>query len=264
MVYGSIYGASRIGVQEGSFDPKYAGPNGPDLMVQEAFDIDQKMFDLVIEHDFLECAAMNNVELESTLIAVDESFAGDMWAKIKELIKKVKDKIVSIAKAAAVKLNAFFTKDNAALVNRYRKQFDAAQKDRIEIKNWRDFDASAINEDALGAESAFEKACSITEDGQKGFEKDYSVDKLLTNTLTNKSTTSSSYLKDAREKSFGTAKTVKANTIDSKITSFLTNYDDSVRLIKAAKERITRDSNHRNIFCNSCHRYIYCASNVSV
>ena len=162
MVYGSIYGASRIGLQEGSFDPKYAGPNGPDLMVQEAFDIDQKMFDLVIEHDFLECAAMNSVELESTLVAVDESFAGDMWTKIKELIKKVKDKIVSIAKAAAVKLNAFFTRDNAALVDKYGKQYDAAQKDKIEIKNWREFDANVIDASKINASSIFEKAANIT------------------------------------------------------------------------------------------------------
>ena len=69
MVYGSIYGASRIGVTEGSFDPKYAGPDGADLMVKEALDIDQKMFEIVVEHDFLECAAMENVELESALIA---------------------------------------------------------------------------------------------------------------------------------------------------------------------------------------------------
>ena len=235
MVYGSIYGASRIGLQEGSFDPKYAGPNGPDLMVQEAFDIDQKMFDLVIEHDFLECAAMNSVELESTLVAVDESFAGDMWTKIKELIKKVKDKIVSIAKAAAVKLNAFFTRDNAALVDRYGKQYDAAQKDKIEIKNWREFDANVIDASKINASEIFDKAANVTTaEGKKQFEKDYSADKMLRMALGDRPTTLSSFSKDAKEKSFGNAKTVKASNIDVK--SPLTNYSSSVETINKAKE----------------------------
>lgn len=234
MVYGSIYGASRIGLQEGSFDPKYAGPNGPDLMVQEAFDIDQKMFDLVIEHDFLECAAMNSVELESTLVAVDESFAGDMWTKIKELIKKVKDKIVSIAKAAAVKLNAFFTKDNAALVDKYGKQYDAAQKDKIEIKNWREFDASVIDASKINAESIFDEAATKTAEEKAQFEKDNSADKMLRKALGDRPTTLSSFSKDAKEKSFGNAKTVKASNIDVK--SPLINYRSSVETINKAKD----------------------------
>ena len=234
MVYGSIYGASRIGLQEGSFDPKYAGPNGPDLMVQEAFDIDQKMFDLVIEHDFLECAAMNNVELESTLVAVDESFAGDMWTKIKELIKKVKDKIVSIAKAAAVKLNAFFTKDNAALVDRYGKQYDAAQKDKIEIKNWREFDASVIDASKINLSQIFDKAATTKPEGKTQFEKDNSADKMLRKALGDRPTTLSSFSKDAKEKSFGNAKTVKASNIDVK--SPLINYRSSVETINKAKD----------------------------
>ena len=234
MVYGSIYGASRIGLQEGSFDPKYAGPNGPDLMVQEAFDIDQKMFDLVIEHDFLECAAMNSVELESTLVAVDESFAGDMWTKIKELIKKVKDKIVSIAKAAAVKLNAFFTKDNAALVEKYGKQYDAAQKDKIEIKNWREFDANAIDASKINARSIFDDAATKTAEEKTQFEKENSADKMLRKALGDRPTTLSSFSKDAKEKSFGNAKTVKASNIDVK--SPLTNYSSSVETINKAKE----------------------------
>ena len=234
MVYGSIYGASRIGLQEGSFDPKYAGPNGPDLMVQEAFDIDQKMFDLVIEHDFLECAAMNSVELESTLVAVDESFAGDMWTKIKELIKKVKDKIVSIAKAAAVKLNAFFTRDNAALVDRYGKQYDAAKKDKIEIKNWREFDANVIDASKINASQIFDEAVTKTAEEKTQFEKDNSADKMLRKALGDRPTTLSSFSKDAKEKSFGNAKTVKASNIDVK--SPLTNYSSSVETINKAKD----------------------------
>ena len=244
MVYGSIYGASRMGLSEGSFDSRYAGPDGADLMVQEAYDIDQKMFEIVVEHDFLECAAMESVEMESALIAVNENFVTDMWDKIKELIKKIKDKIVSIAKAAAVKLNAFFTKDNAALVSKYKNKFYAADKSKIEIKNWREFKPDAINENGIDAWDVFDKGCAVkTADGQKSFEKDYSVDKLLSKTLPeNKSTTMSSYSKDAKAKSFGTAKTVKASNL-TKIEDSLTNYSSAVSVINDAKNNMDTELN---------------------
>ena len=61
MVYGSIYESSTIG---GSFLPDYAGPDAPFRMVTESLETDQALFDTVIEHDFLECAAMNSVDLE--------------------------------------------------------------------------------------------------------------------------------------------------------------------------------------------------------
>ena len=237
MVYGSIYGASRIGVSEGSFDPKYAGPDGPDLMVQEAFDFEQKMFDIIVEHDFLECAAMQSVEMESALIAVDESFVSDMWDKIKELIKKIKDKIVSIAKAAAVKLNAFFTKDNAALVNKYRKQFDNAQQSKIEIKNWRDLtNKPSKSAKDLNVEDYVSRATSInTPELQKKFKKDNNVDKLLGEFMGNKHTTSSSFNKDFIDYTYKSARTVKADSISGHIIETLTNYGGVVTEINNSK-----------------------------
>ena len=237
MVYGSIYGASRIGVSEGSFDPKYAGPDGPDLMVQEAFDFEQKMFDIIVEHDFLECAAMQSVEMESALIAVDESFVSDMWDKIKELIKKIKDKIVSIAKAAAVKLNAFFTKDNAALVDRYQKQFDAANKSKIEIKGWRELSGKpSQSAKDLKIDDYVSRAASITTpEAQKTFKRDNSVDKLLGEFMDGKHTSMSSFNKDFIDYTYKSARNVKADTIAGHITETLTNYGKTVEEINGAK-----------------------------
>lgn len=242
MVYGSIYGASRIGVTEGSFDPKYAGPDGPDLMVQEAFDIDQKMFEIVVEHDFLECAALQSVEMESALIAVDENFVTDMWDKIKELIKKIKDKIVSIAKAAAVKLNAFFTKDNAALVEKYKKQFDNANKSKIEIKNWRDYSGKpSTGAKDLKVDDYVARAASIVDPTkQKQFKKDNNVDKLLGEFMGNKHTTMSSFNKDFLDYVFKAAKTVKGDTISGHIIDTLTNYSGAVSEINTAKEEFNK------------------------
>ena len=239
MVYGSIYGASRIGVSEGSFDPRYAGPDGPDLMVQEALDIDQKMFDVIVEHDFLECAAMQSVEMESALIAVDENFVTDIWDKIKEIIKKIKDKIVSIAKAAAVKLNAFFTRDNAALVSKYRNQYEHAEKSKIEIKNWREFHPEFINESNVKARDHFDEGCKVdTAESKKQFEKNWSADKLLTAVL-DRHTTASSFSKDAKDKCFKSARTVKASNID--VVTPLTNYSKAVETINTTKTTFEND-----------------------
>jgi hypothetical protein len=240
MVYGSIYGASRYGISEGQFDPTYAMPDGPDLMVQEAVDVDQRMFDLFVEHDFLECAVNNGIVAESTLEAIDESFVTDVWEKIKEFIIKIKNKVVSIAKAAAVKLNAFFIKDNGALVEKYEKQFNNADKSKIEIKGWREY-KEHINADDFNFDHAFTEATHITASGsdtaskKKDYEKNYSADKMLTAVL-GKNTTSGSFRKDAENKCFGSEKTVKADTIKTDITKALTNYNSSVEQINNTKK----------------------------
>lgn len=138
MVFGTMYGAARTAVSEGAFNPDYATPTAALDMVTEGLEIDQKFFNLFVEHDFLEAAAMGDVALESTLMAVDESFLGDVWSKIRDFIKKIRDKIVSIFKAAAVKIGAFFTKDNESLVSRYDRQYKAASTDSsIIIKGFR-------------------------------------------------------------------------------------------------------------------------------
>ena len=241
MVYGSIYGASRIGVSEGSFDPRYAGPDGPDLMVQEAFDFEQRMFDVVVEHDFLECAAMQSVEMESALIAIDENFVSDMWEKVKDFIKKIKDKIVSIAKAAAVKLNAFFTKDNAALVSKYRSQFDNADQSKIIIKGWRSVNDSAEITSGTPSEvsTAVEDAMRIIDTSkQEDFKKRNTVDKILSSII-GRSTTASSFSKDAEKIFFKSPRDVKADLISDEILESLTNYSDSVKEIETAKKDMT-------------------------
>ena len=164
MVYGSIYGASRIGENvEESFNPAFAGPDGSSIMLQEALDIDQKMFNLFIEHDFLEAASRNNVELEAALTAVDESFVKDVWDKIVKIITDIKNKIVTIAKAASVKLTAFFKKDNAELIKKYKKEFDNAKQDEITIKGWQVFNAAAFKDDIenIDTEGAFGTPASI-------------------------------------------------------------------------------------------------------
>jgi hypothetical protein len=240
MVYGSIYN-SLYSISEGQFDPTYAMPDGPDLMAEEAMTFDQRMFDVMIEHDFIESATINGMISESTLTAIDESFVTDVWEKIKEFIIKIKNKIVSIAKAAAVKLNAFFIKDNGALLEKYGKQFDNADKSKIEIKGWREY-KEHLNADDFNFVEAFDKACYLpcrpgeTKEGKrKEYEKEYSADKMLSKVL-GRNTTTGSFRKDAESKCFGSEKTVKAESIKSTITSALKNYNSAVEQINNTKK----------------------------
>lgn len=239
MVYGSIYESSRV---EGSFLPDYAGPDGSFMMVSEALETDQAMFNIVIEHDFLEAAACNDVQLEATLQAIDEGFVGDMWAKIVELLKKIKDKIVSIAKAAAVKIQAFFTKDNKILVNRYEKQFSAARLDKIEVKDFckkKAEIASKANIDYLV--DRFKKVCGATDKTEvETTLKECTAEKALGATLGEGRTSSpSSYTKDYRNSVFESGKTYKASEISGIIKPVLTNYGDSIKAVEAAKRELT-------------------------
>lgn len=240
MVYGSIYESSRI---EGSFLPDYAGPDGSFMMVSEALETDQAMFDIVIEHDFLEAAACNDVQLEATLQAIDEGFVGDMWAKIVELLKKIKDKIVSIAKAASVKIQAFFTKDNKALVNRYEKQFAAARHDKIDIKDFCKKKAEiASNADIGYLEEKFTAVCSASDKAEvEKILKDCTADKALGATLgAGKTSSPSSYTKDYRNSVFEVPKTYKASDLVGIIKPVLTNYGGSVSAIKDAERELTK------------------------
>jgi hypothetical protein len=239
MVYGSIYGASRSGIQEGQFDPRYAMPDGPSLVVQEALETDQKFFDLFIEHDFIECAANGGAIEESTLEAINENFATDVWEKIKQTLVKIKDKIVSIVKSAMVKLHAIFIKDNKALVEKYSKQYSNADKSKVEIKGWRDYDENAVKGYSLAA--IFSAAANVnTAEDRDDYKEKWTLNDQLSDTLKGKSTNASSYQGDYINEVFATARTAKGDDLGD-ISTFLTHYESTVKSIKEDQKKDTDD-----------------------
>jgi hypothetical protein len=244
MVYGSIYGASRYGVSEAQFNPDYAMPDGPSLVVEESIKFDQNMFDVIIERDFVECAAMQGAISESTLYAIDESFVSDVWGRVKEFIAKVKEKIVSIAKAAALRVNAFFTKDGSALVEKYGRQFDAADVSKLEIKGWREKKesgsgilASLGNTSELSVVKSYEGAITVSTQKEKDkFEKEHGVDKVLSTYLGGKKTTYATFTKDAESKVFKDPATVKASKIRNTIKDIVSGNGKSINEITEIKD----------------------------
>lgn len=243
MVFGSIYGAARIAVSEGAFNPDYATPTAALDMVTEGLETDQKFFNLLVEHDFLEAGAVDDVTLESTLMAVNENFLGDAWSKIVELIKKIKDKVASIFKAAAVKIGAFFTKDNAALVSRYDKQFQAASLSDITIKGFR---MIKDGKDPLNFVKDYKPDSDFSEVTSKSdvkdlekYKKNYTVAKQLRDFIGKRSDVSDSGKIDFKDIIFESAKDKKVDTaFASMIKTTLTNHQDSIGAIETERSAL--------------------------
>lgn len=243
MVYGSIYGAARTSVSEGTFNPDYATPSAAMDMVTEGLEIDQKFFDLFVEHDFLEAAACDNVALESTLTAVDESFVSDVWGKIVEFIKKIKDKIVSIFKAAAVKIGAFFTKDNAALVQKYQKQFNNSDLS-MTIKGFREAKGAPVDIVA-GFKPDSDFAALAGKNTVKDLDKvkkDTTVTKMMKdcNNAVSVSGNIDSGKIDYLKALFKEPKDVKASEIAPFVTKSLTDHQDAVKKINDVKDQLDK------------------------
>lgn len=163
MVYGSVYGS----MAEGTMIPAYAAPDGAFAAVNEAIELDQAMFDAFIERDFNELLSRNNPAIAESYDVLNESFLGDAWQKILTILKKLKDKVVSIMKAAAIRVGAFFTRDNAELVRKYMKQFDAAVAKGVdlEIKDYIVPDkalADIENDGNMNISDVFVKVCGMT------------------------------------------------------------------------------------------------------
>lgn len=242
MVYGSIYGAARTSsVSEGTFNPDYATPSAAMDMVTEGLETDQKFFELFVEHDFLEAAAYDDVALESTLMAVDESFLGDVWGKIVEFIKKIKDKITSICKAAAVKIGAFFTKDNAALVSKYDKQFQSASLSNITIKGFRNMKNGVtplgiVN--GFNPDADFETVLSGKDVKElEKFKKNYTAQEQIRKVISRRSDVSSNGKIDYMDAVFESARDVKPDaSFVSKIKEALTNHQDAITDINKAEK----------------------------
>lgn len=163
MVYGSTYGTSRL---SGSFDPAYATPDGCWNAIEESIENEQKMFDIIIEHDFLEAAAAVNESAAYELQAVNEAFASSIWETVKKAIVKVKNFIKSAIASAKVKLGAFFKRDNAALLEKYENQFNAAPGDtsvgkfRTRKNGTGDYSTTSITKLAAKADEVFMNAIS--------------------------------------------------------------------------------------------------------
>ena len=237
MVYGSIYGSTNESV---SFNPDYAYPDAVLCAVQEANENEQRMFDIIIEKDFLEAASYVNEGMAMELQAVNEGFASSVWEKVVDSLKKAWEVIKAAATAAKTKLSAFFTKDNAALVDKYGEQFRNAN-DKIEIKkfkvldtskleNWAAQVVSDLNDKWEAAKADIDSAADAKAAKKVGSNKDYGKTKLTTDL----------FGKDAKKKFlkdiFSREKDVKLGTIKPTIENTLTNSQASLEEIDAVKK----------------------------
>lgn len=232
MIYGSMYGTNN----STSFNPDYAYPDVAFVAVQEAAENEQKLFDIIIEKDFLEAAVVVNESYGSELRAVNEGFASNIWEKVIESLKKAWEIIKSAATAAKTKIGAFFTKDNAALVEKYGSQFDDAS-DKVMIKNFKSFNQDALSSKIDSIVDSFDEgwnnainklnSAGTAKDARKvASDKDFSI-----KTLGGGSDAKKKFLKEI----FGREKEVKLGTIKSEVRTTLTNAQNSLNSIDDIK-----------------------------
>lgn len=246
MVYGSTYGTNRTSLS-GSFDPAYATPDGCWNAIEEAIENEQKMFDIVIEHDFLEAAAAVNESADYELQAVNEGFASSIWETVKKAIIKVKNFIKSAVASAKVKLGAFFKRDNAALLEKYENQFNAAPGD-MKIAKFRtrksgsgDYSTKAINDLDAAALDAWNKISganpeSATAEQITKIASDLDMEALLG--TGNKDKTS--FFEKMRDDNFSSESEENLSSISGHIVSVLRGYSTSMKALTTAETTLNK------------------------
>lgn len=246
MVYGSVYGS----MAEGTMIPAYAAPDGAFVAVNEAIELDQAMFDAFIERDFNELLSRNNPAIAESYDVLNESFLGDVWDKILTILKKLKDKVVSIMKAAAIRIGAFFTRDNAELVRKYMKQFDAAVAKGVdlEIKDYIDpknaFAVAGTVED-LQISAVFNKVCAMsTKEEVDAYMED--VEAELCKNLVDGKCTSIKDIKSFVNDISGETKKVDPNIVKT----FLTNSKAAIDVVDSCKNTFLKELKEDEIAAN--------------
>lgn len=239
MVYGSVFG----NVTEGTIDPKYAAPNGALDAITEAIELDQAMFNAFVERDFNEVMSQYNPVMAESYDVLNEGFLGDVWNKILTILKKIKDKVVSIMKAAAIRIGAFFTRDNAELVRKYMKQFDAAVKKGVdlEIKDYVDPEKSMEAIHGLNAQIAMTSILMsglkvTTKEDAERFVEDLE-EKLIHACGINAST-----VKELKGNAYDISKyTSTAKVNPATVKQFLTDSKSEIDAINHTKDSILKD-----------------------
>lgn len=244
MVYGSTYGTSRL---SGSFDPAYATPDGCWNAIEEAIENEQKLFDIVIEHDFLEAAAAVNESAAYELQAVNEGFASSIWETVKKAIVKVKNFIKSAIASAKVKLGAFFKRDNAALLEKYENQFNSAPSD-MNISKFRtrksgsgDYSTESITKLASKADEVF--ASIITKDPENASAEDFN--KLATDTdmeslLGTGNTDKSKFYESLLDDNFDSESEETISSISTQVINVLRGYSTATKALSDAETNLNK------------------------
>ena len=132
-------GSERLGIynaQNIDADTSYYGECGALRIACDAVENDRVMFEAMLENDFAEMDAYTQLQegaiTESEIEAIQEASIGGVWAKIKEIVKKIASKIKGLFQSFIVKVNSVIIRDNKKFVEKYKR--DVLTKDTSKMK----------------------------------------------------------------------------------------------------------------------------------
>lgn len=244
----SSNGGSVLGSNKGTYLPQYSTPDASIRMMTEGYLNDLTIFESAFALDAQEIEAkQSGIPLtESQIEVLYEGFLGDVWNRIKELAKKIKDKISSIVSAFITKLKMICTSNAKDLVNKYKKQFMAADATNVKVKNWREVknkNWKSLVKFATLADAWGNIDSKNDENSVNTIEKEYEIENCRGKVLGKSSYTSAEFKEELMDRTFGSVETKDGFKSDEKtpIMDTLVSSSDNIKALNES-ERTTNNS----------------------
>lgn len=110
----------------------YYGVVGACQMMLEGFQNDQAIFESVLAADFMEAVAVQEGAVEYSV--VNEASVGGFIDKLKELVKKIWEKIKGLFQTFITKINNVVIRDNKKFVDKYKKEVFSKNLGKMKYK----------------------------------------------------------------------------------------------------------------------------------
>ena len=112
----------------------YEGVMGAQIAMYEGVQNDYKLFTGALMGDFQEATMIHEGQSEESIYAFQEGVLGDMWAKIKEWVKKIWAKIKAIFNSFMAKFNSVFMKSSKSFIDKYKKEIANKNLSKMKAK----------------------------------------------------------------------------------------------------------------------------------
>lgn len=112
----------------------YSGTIGAQLAMAEGFQNDYTLFEAALKMDFREMKMVKEGASEEEIASVQEGALSNFWAKIKEFVRKLIEKIKGIFKGFIAKFEAWMGKDGKAFFEKYKRDIVAKDVDGLKVR----------------------------------------------------------------------------------------------------------------------------------
>lgn len=252
MIYGKNttslgnYDSESVAALEG-----YEGVVGSLQIMTESYINEGKMFKFLIERDFQEAVDIRNGVFTESAEVLTEG-ASEIFAKIKEMIKKAWAKVKGLFKSFIAKFEIMMRNDTKSLYKKYSKQWVSGRSKKLKKYKYCTLKIDLSGDGALSASDILKQydavhnsviSTKITKENLESISDDISdgtkLDELLS-AFAGISTDSKSFAKDYHDKFFDEEETYTDEVLDSKIVANVEKYLNQNKLLsgiqKAAKE----------------------------